>query len=146
MIFAFHITLINENINYGEWRTEMKTDTSSHSTPTYTLIGINIYETKYSRIRNTTRSLEHLQSQRVVISKYKCNINVVACILVILSVFVFCSFSVLVIGNNLIKRNYLITSYYYRLNAKCNLLITYIVYWYYFDYVVLRSVLFCFLQ
>ena len=52
-------------------------------------------------------------------------INVVACILVFLIYFfVFYSFAVLVIGNTLIKLNYLITFYYCILIAKCVLIMS----------------------
>ena len=46
--------------------------------------------------------------------------NVIVCILIILYVFVFLFFFSIVIGNKLIKLNYLITFFYYRLITKCN--------------------------
>ena len=45
---------------------------------------------------------------------------VIVCILIILYVFVFLFFFSIVIGNKLIKQNYLITFFHYRLITKCN--------------------------
>ena len=50
-------------------------------------------------------------------------INVIVCILIILYVFVFLFFFSIVIGNKLIKRNYLINFFYYRLITKCNIIL-----------------------
>ena len=44
----------------------------------------------------------------------------IVCILIVLYVFVFLFFFSIVIGNKLIKQNYLITLFYYRLITKCN--------------------------
>ena len=89
-----------------------------------------VYLDVINRIKTTTfiKNKGHWTYQLPYESKKKkvdfapekvCHVYVIAWI-VILSVVDFFSFSVLAIGNNLIKLNYLITFYYYWLITKCN--------------------------
>jgi hypothetical protein len=70
-----------------------------------------------------------LEKYRSVWSHFMKLNNVIACILIILSVFVFLFFFSIVIGNNLIKQNYFITFYYYRLITKCNYIDIILINW-----------------
>ena len=63
---------------------------------------------------------QNIKRKSEVLDDYESNIYVIVCILIILYVFVFLFFFSIVIGNKLIKRNYLITFFYYRLITKCN--------------------------
>ena len=71
-------------------------------------------------IKGRHLTLYQIFKTTVFTTKYMINMYVIVCILIILYVFVFLFFFGIVIGNKLIKRNYLITFFYYRLITKCN--------------------------